>query len=473
MFDYKKLLTVFSVNGLNLLVGAVLVLVLPKFMYIKDYSFWQLYLFYIGYIGIFHLGWIDGLYLSLGGKNYAEILKNRMARKSILLLLSQIFFAIIFYIYLVDFYNIQDDSKVLVILFVSFSIVILNTRHFFTTLLQASNRLYEYSIVIASDRLFFLLNLLLFFLGVFEFELRNLLVLEIVSKFFSLILASYLNRKLYFYKQVDSLGNGHNDLKDVWVDIKSGGLLLIANYASIFILGVFRWGIEWKWGVEVFGRISLILSISNLILAFLSAISIVLYPILRKVDKEKLSEVYIHYRFLFGFLFLALILLYFPLYKMINYWLPQYKDAFLYFVFIFPICIFEGKVILIFYTFLKVFRREKVIFYSNMFTLIFSVLLAILCVKIFENLEWAIYSILVAMFLKCSILEFNLNKIFCKSSSALMFYELMGIVLFIYLVLYFSTLEAFVVYFIVYFIALAINKKRLLVSVMYLKNSKI
>ncbi len=34
------------------------------------YSYWQLYFLYLTYIGFFHLGWIDGIYLKYGGLEY-------------------------------------------------------------------------------------------------------------------------------------------------------------------------------------------------------------------------------------------------------------------------------------------------------------------------------------------------------------------------------------------------------------------
>ena len=57
-------------NLLSMLISALVVLVLPKVVGVASYGYWQLYLFYVSYVGFFHLGWIDGIYLKYGGQHY-------------------------------------------------------------------------------------------------------------------------------------------------------------------------------------------------------------------------------------------------------------------------------------------------------------------------------------------------------------------------------------------------------------------
>ena len=63
-------------NGTNTLVSLILVLFVPKILGVKEYSYWQLYLFYASYVGFFHFGWADGVYLKFGGKKYEELDKG-------------------------------------------------------------------------------------------------------------------------------------------------------------------------------------------------------------------------------------------------------------------------------------------------------------------------------------------------------------------------------------------------------------
>ena len=63
-------------NGTNTLVSLILVLFVPKILGVKEYSYWQLYLFYASYVGFFHFGWADGVYLKFGGKKYEDLDKG-------------------------------------------------------------------------------------------------------------------------------------------------------------------------------------------------------------------------------------------------------------------------------------------------------------------------------------------------------------------------------------------------------------
>ena len=55
-------------NLLSMFVSAILLLVLPNLLGETEYGYWQLYLFYTSYVGFFHLGLVDGIYLRIGGK---------------------------------------------------------------------------------------------------------------------------------------------------------------------------------------------------------------------------------------------------------------------------------------------------------------------------------------------------------------------------------------------------------------------
>ncbi len=48
-------------------------LIIPKVIGVKEYGFWQLYIFYTNYVGVLHFGWIDGMYLKYGGLDYDEL----------------------------------------------------------------------------------------------------------------------------------------------------------------------------------------------------------------------------------------------------------------------------------------------------------------------------------------------------------------------------------------------------------------
>ena len=64
-------MTIFNI--FSMLITAFSTLFLPRFTNLYNYSLWQLFIFYYGYLGFFHLGWNDGIYIKYGA---SCIIKN-------------------------------------------------------------------------------------------------------------------------------------------------------------------------------------------------------------------------------------------------------------------------------------------------------------------------------------------------------------------------------------------------------------
>ena len=66
--DTRKLasdiIVAFLAQALSIASSVATTLILPKFLGIESFGYWQLFLFYVSYIGFFHLGINDGVYLS-------------------------------------------------------------------------------------------------------------------------------------------------------------------------------------------------------------------------------------------------------------------------------------------------------------------------------------------------------------------------------------------------------------------------
>ncbi len=71
----------FFANGFSLFISMIVMLLLPRFLNISGYGYWQLYVLYTGYLGLFHLGLCDGVYLKFGGKQYSDLDKNKYSQQ--------------------------------------------------------------------------------------------------------------------------------------------------------------------------------------------------------------------------------------------------------------------------------------------------------------------------------------------------------------------------------------------------------
>ncbi|MBR9943919.1 hypothetical protein KE502_08805, partial [Clostridiaceae bacterium Marseille-Q3526] len=109
--------------------------------------------------------------------------------------------------------------------------------------------------------------------------------------------------------------------------LHAGITLLIANFSSNFIVGSSKIAIQTFWPPLVFGKVAFGFSITNIFLNFVTAISVVLFPSLKRIDEQELPKVYTTIRSIMMPLLLLLMLCYFPGGVLLKTWLPKYKDS--------------------------------------------------------------------------------------------------------------------------------------------------
>lgn len=74
----RRIFAAFFSNAFGFLVSCLIILIVPKFITTEQYGYFQLYIFYTGYIGFINFGWPEGLLLRYGGQSY-----NTLDRKSL------------------------------------------------------------------------------------------------------------------------------------------------------------------------------------------------------------------------------------------------------------------------------------------------------------------------------------------------------------------------------------------------------
>jgi O-antigen/teichoic acid export membrane protein len=76
-------------QSIILVINFVLTIVLAKYLPITDYGYWQLFILYANYVGILHLGFVDGILLQWAGKDISEFSIN-IKSASVFLMLEQV-----------------------------------------------------------------------------------------------------------------------------------------------------------------------------------------------------------------------------------------------------------------------------------------------------------------------------------------------------------------------------------------------
>lgn len=402
----KKILNFFSLsivsNLVALLVSMVTVIVIPKFSSVNDYSLFQLYIFYLSYVGILHFGLNDGIYLKYGGKNFRDL--------NYKLIQSQFFYLTVFEILLMVVlltftkYELDADRKI-VYISLSIALVITNTKLFTTYLLQATARVREFVTVTIIDRVVFLLFIIVFLMNDLN-EFKYFIYADLIGRLLSLFLS------IYFCKSI-ILARGKymfNSINEIFENISIGSKLMFSNFAGILVLGIVRFGIERNWDLETFGKVSLALSACSMVLVFVNGIGMVVFPLLRRVNEDSLKMLYKSLITLTTPILALTLIIYYPASLLFDMWLPAYKDTLTYMIILFPFIFFEGKMHLIFNPFFKTMRMEKIMFSVNIRILILSILFTLITTYVLVNINLAVFSLLILVWIRSLEFEKRINE---------------------------------------------------------------
>lgn len=289
---FKNLSYTVTANFATLGISILLNLFVPKLLGVTEYSYWQLYVFYSSYVGFLHFGWIDGIYLKIGGENYDDLDKKSLGSQFWYLMLLELFISGIVILGVITFEPQTEQSSILALTAIESIVVIGKTYVLY--IFQSTNRIKEYAQLSRNDRYIYIL-----FLGVYFFTGgRNfywLIVIDIFSKLL-MTLWGVIQIKDMVTTKVLPLKGLASDILD---NINIGSKLMLSNVASMLILGTIRFFVQHKWSIETFGKLSFTLSISNMFLTFINAVGVVMFPLLRRTNQNKLPNLFIILRSLF------------------------------------------------------------------------------------------------------------------------------------------------------------------------------
>ena len=398
-----KILYSVTANLTTMVVSIILSLIVPKLLGVEQYGYWQLYTFYVSYIGFFHFGWADGLYLRYGGKYYDELDKSLMHSQYWLLAFLEMIICLGIALFAICF--VKDSNKTIILIATGFNCVLILPRTVLEFLLQSTGRVKEYARNAIIERLLYASLIITFLLTGYQ-KYEFMLLADIIAKTVAMIGIAWVCRDIVFTKGVTlSLS-----IVEGWRNISVGIQLLTANIAGLLIIGIVRFSIERVWDISTFGKVSFSLSISNLVLTFILAVSIVIFPIIKRSDQSKLPIIYDTLGTLLSALMIGFLVLYYPIKVVLTLWLPQYVEAIGYFSILFPLSVFEARSSLLINTYLKALRKEKAMLWLNGFAVGLSLVVTGITVFWLKNLTLAIMSIVFLQAVRCFVPDLFLQK---------------------------------------------------------------
>ncbi|PEN60671.1 hypothetical protein CN540_03345 [Bacillus toyonensis] len=448
----NNILLTFSSQFVSLILSLVMTVIIPKVLGVSEFGYWQLYLFYTGYVGLFHFGLIDGINLRNGGLSYHSLDKPVLKAQLVVLIIGQMLISTI--IITVGSMLVGNDNRLSILLYTGICLVITNIEMFFLYVLQATNRIKQYAFSVVVEKIIMLLLIIVvisFQSSHFEFYIFS----NIVSKVLGLLIGAYFCRDLIMGKMSDL----KTTVKELIENINSGSKLLLSNISSMLILGNGRFLIDKFWGIQTFGKISFSFTLSNMILLFVNSISIVLFPILRRVPKEKLSEIYSVLRTSLMMLLTGALIIYIPVREIVSMWLPHYAESLKYMSLIFPLVIFDGKMQMLISTNFKVIRKEGMLLKVNVISVIGSIILCGLSAYALNSVNAVIISMVIIVIFRSVIAEIYLSREINVSIIRNLIGEILLVIIFMLSSWYIDGTISMLIYVIAYFVFLYCNRK--------------
>ena len=423
MTNSKNILNIFEnlgrVLGSQLIVlvcGLVKVLIIPLFLNITDYGYWQLYVFYVSYVGLLTFGYNDGIYLNFGGQKLNKIMSKQL-RGSNILYLFLILVGVFATITLASLF--EDSDKYTVFLAVAVNVAIMGIISNISMTLQASSRFKDFSFINSADKLFFTFSLLALIkppLQSFEF----LIIADIFAKCLLLVVIMAKHWRLFF----GSISYLKTSYYQFHLNIKTGMLLLIANLSSMLILGVGRIIVEYYGSMEDYAYYAFGSTMSAVILVGVTGISIVLYPNIKRLPSEGYRYYFDNIQELYSVLLVIIIATYFIATSFINLIAIEYLPVLEYLNVLFAIIALQGKMQILISTFYKAFRLERRLLTANLSSLTIIGITSLVIFLISNSVTMLAYTILIVMCLRVFASEIYLYYYLRKNLDMKIFTDL-------------------------------------------------
>ena len=367
----KNFTMVLISNILSLLTGILSGFIIPKILGVTDYGYYKTFTLYVSYIGLFHFGFIDGIYLYYAGRKYDSFNKESFRTFTRFLILMQLL--VTFIVTIIAMFFIGNELCIILLL-VGLDIIAVNVTTYYEFISQISMRFKKVSLrgIIRSS-----------------IKIISVCILFVLYKFCSISIAYYVYAAIviivnyllcfwYIFTYRDITFGKASKFKDEKSKIiyffKLGIPLLISNLIGQFIFVVDQQTVNILFDTDTYSNYAFAYSLINLITVATSAVSVVIYPTLKNMDKKKVTE---NYSFINSILLIFISLAfacYFILVPFVNYYLPEYNLSLTTFRIILPGVLISSSISVIKYNCYKKFNLINNYLFKSLFVLIVAII---------------------------------------------------------------------------------------------------
>jgi O-antigen/teichoic acid export membrane protein len=367
------------------LTGSILIgFVLPKLLGVVEYGYYKIFALYLGYVGLFHFGFVDGILLSFAGTEYAKLPKEKFKRYSNFFAKFQM--AISSIIIFITLFFLRQEYKYMFVL-LGIDMFAQNLIMYFQYISQSTMRFKELSL--KKILLTFSKILLIFLMWLLQrtfsvnvdanWYITGMVLIDIVLVSWYVL----IYRDIVFGQKFPL----SNCLKDIKKFFKQGIILTIAYQAAHLVFSLDRQYVSIIFDTKVYGVYSFAYNIISLVTTVIGSVSLVLFPRLKQMKPDSLMQTYSSGLAVISIVALGTMVVYQPLGWFIRWYLPDYSMSVEYLKIIFPGLAISCCISIIMFTYFKALNAHFQYFINCCIVLLIGILTNTLAVYLFHSPE--------------------------------------------------------------------------------------
>lgn len=379
---FKNVAIVLISNIISMVSGILIGFIIPKIMGVSEYGYYKTFTLYSSYIGLLHFGFIDGIYLKFAGKKFEDLDKEKFRTYTRFLFLME---GIITVLVVGISFFFFGSTYFLIIFFVGLNIFATNIISYFEFISQITMR---FKITTARNIIRCCLNIIsvlgLYLLSIFkDLVVYNYIYVSIVLSITYLLALWYV----FTYRNI-LFGKGRKfgeEKKEIFCFFKVGVILLMSNLVSQLVFVVDQQFVNIAFDNDTYSLYAFAYNMISLITIATSAISAVLYPTLKTIDKESIAKNYSRINSYLLIFAAACLAAYYPLLLIVNYFLSQYVDSLQTFLIILPGVLISSNISVVKYNCYKAFGKITNYFVKSVIVLALAIVADLIAYYLFKN----------------------------------------------------------------------------------------
>ncbi|MGA2158552.1 MAG: hypothetical protein ABSG90_04975 [Dehalococcoidia bacterium] len=384
----KDVLIYSAGSGFLLLFGFIQTLIIPKYLSVAGYGYWQLFMLYGAYVYFLNLGFNEGLLVRWAGKALDQIGSEIQSGLKFLVIEQLI---LIIPLGLISSFLLPDSVRLIGVLIFIYAFV-MNMVNLFLFVAQATRQFRLLTILDVSRGLIFLaVVIMLFVAGHLEYQF---VIVAWVIAYFLFMIALALRYRRYLAgihspDQVISFG---------FKNAKVGIFILLGGFVFVTFCSLDRLLVSSFFTIEQFAVYAFAMAVAQIAFTFIKAAADVLFPHLSAAGSEQRTRAYQLGKRLLIFCWAVFLGAYFPFNALINSYLPHYVDSLPILKILLGSVGFSSLILILQVNYYRLYRKQRQYFIVGIIALAFAFILALAFIKIIGTLESVAIAILIGFF---------------------------------------------------------------------------